>query len=80
MQLKISELRTIINEELDRCIRWSAGITGGGGNVGKGVQPAGPPGALGSPEEEDALTIDPEESGEDLTLPLYLDRPRGSSL
>lgn len=36
MQISIKQLRRIVREEVDRCVQWSAGFTGGA-NVGSGV-------------------------------------------
>ena len=52
MRVKLGVLRNIIKEEVDRAVRNSAGMIGGG-NTGTSVSVDPPPWGLGTPDELD---------------------------
>lgn len=64
MRISLGDFRSMIREELDRCVRNSAGMYGGGMNsAGAPNRGDGPP-SLGGPDEEEN-----EEHEEEKELP-----------
>ena len=50
MRIRLGTLRRIIREEVERNMRWTAGMVGGG-NTDVGERTESPPWGLGTPEE-----------------------------
>ena len=66
MRLTLRELRSIIQEEVDRNNRWSAGIFGGG--IGNTSHVNRNPPTLGGPADEDEFeSTVPEEDDEEFS-------------
>ncbi len=61
LKIKLGTLRRLVHEEVERNMRWSAGMAPGGvGHMGKTTSPGNPLPGLGPEESEEDLDAEPE--------------------